>query len=172
MNTYTFQIDDLVIPFTAAVSFNQDYERLTAVTTIRTQNGTGIRQGVWTKIKTTLSGSGFFPLGLSDLDPFEEHTLYCGSPMSVSSTLNALLLPTERRIDAGYEPTGMALVGDDMVDTIVTTDGNIATCAPVPGATGYRVSYYPRLQVFIEAPKETTDLRAASFGWSLVCEEV
>ena len=91
--------------------------------------------------------------------------------MSVSSALNVLTLPTGRRIDTGYEPTAMALVGDSLVETDVTVTGNVATCTVIPGALGYRVIYYPKLRVFVDV-KDNTNLRNADFAWSLDCEEV
>lgn len=173
MNTYTFRIDDITVPFTSAVDLSFDYDYLTAAMTQRTMDGTGVRQGTYSKLKVTITGTGYFPLGLSDLDTFISHTLYCGAPRAITRPVPTFALSTDRRIEQGYEPFAMAIMPDGTIrDTSVTMSGNVASCVVIPGASAYRVMYYPVLQVFIEPPKESTDLRGANFGWSLICEEI
>lgn len=167
----TFIIDDLEIPVLSCLDFNQDYDTISAFTTLRSMNGTGYRQGTYTKIKTTLSGSGDIPSGLSSINVAIPHVLKCAAPMSITSTSNIITLPSGRRTDTGYEPVCYALVDGLSVDTDYTIIGNVATLDTVVGASAYQIVYVPELNVLIEPIKESVNMRQSSYSWTLTAEE-
>lgn len=173
MNNFTFQIDNIIIPIRACLDFSQDYSDISAVSTSRTMNGSAIIQGTYKKLKTTLSGAGTIPPGLSSLDVFIPHTLKCAAPRCIPSDTNIIILPSSRRTDAGYEPFGIAIKDGESYKVDVSLDGNIATLDILEGAQGYNVFYVPQITVSVKPmTNENTNLRTKNSSWSLECEEV
>lgn len=167
----TLKIGTLVIPVTASISISQSYETIGGVSRLRMMSGAGIAQKHWTRLRTSISGSGIMPEGLADLDPALSYSVACVARRAVSSSTNSITLPATRRTDTGYEPRGMALVGNGLVPTALTLAGNVATLTPVSGAVQYRVEYYPQFVAFCDV-SGSTDARAADYGWTIVAEEV
>jgi len=150
---------------------SQTYESIGGNTLHRMLDGTGVKQTNWAKIKTTLSGSGGLPLGFSGLDYSGLLTLKCGAKRAVSSTLNVLAIPSNRRIDGTYQPTAKKRIDGFYVDAVVNVVANTATVVLDVQATAYMVLYYPQIQVFMNDPSESLDIRTESSGWSITAEE-
>lgn len=172
MQNFTFEIDNIKIPLRACLDFSQEYDHISAVTSTRTMNGSAIRQGTYTKLKTTLTGSGGAPVGLSRLNTFISHTLKCSAPLAISSDTNIIILPSERRTDPDYIPVGYAFIEGEAIKTTVVLDGgNTATLGIIDYADEYQVLYVPQLTVHIEPVRETTD-RSGRKSWTVIAEEV
>lgn len=168
-----FELGGRVVPLWAAHDYDQQSEILGSSSTRRTINASAVRQTVWRgKARITLSGSGWTPMGLADLDYSQSMVLKCGMPEAVSSSVAAITLPTTRRTDAGYEPYGRAHLPSGDVDTPVALVGDVATCTAVTGAFGYSVCYWPQYTVYADEPVRTGNAQSGEFGWQIVCEEV
>lgn len=150
---------------------SQTYESIGGNTLHRMLDGTGVKQTNWAKIKTTLSGSGGLPLGFSGLDYSDLLTLKCGAYRSISSASNVIVIPANRRVDVGYEPTAKKRIDGFYIDAVVNMAGNTGTVVLDAQATAYMVLYYPQIQVFMNDPSESLDIRSNSTGWSITAEE-
>lgn len=169
------------VTFFEALQYSQDYSNIGGSSVLRMMNGRAIKQTHWSKLTTTISGSGHLPPGLSTLDYSGELLLKCGATRSVTSLTTTVALPKYRNNDIGvpttdldfrmddvYVPQGRAFVDGFWEPTPVALAGNVATCTVVPGATRYRVDYFPEIVVYFET--EPTDGYAysedSSSSWS------
>ena len=160
------------MPLVAASEFSQSYQRTAGGRSRRrTQNGSIKTAQHWNKIATDLSGSGHIPSGLSGLDYAQEMTLSCGGPRSISSASNIIVIPAQRRIDAGFEPFGFALFGDRAVATPVNIVTHTATLTAIAGASGYTIAYFPEIIVAAEEPVESFDRGSGLWRWQIQAEE-
>ncbi len=169
-----FMLGGLPVPWRAALGYDQQVEPIEATTVRRTINGTAIKQTAWAgKVRVTLSGNGWAPIGADSLDYSQPLELRCAMPRAVRAQVAAITLPTTRRADAGYAPFAQAHLADGTTaDTPVALAGNVATCTAVPTAVGYAVWYWPQYTVYASPPTEGADSSRAEFAWQLVCEEV
>lgn len=167
------ELGGIVIPFRAANGFDQQVEPIGASSLRRTINGTAIKQTAWAgKLRVTLQGDGWAPLGLQGLDYSAPLTLRCAIPEAIRSQVAAITLPAGRRSDPGYAPFGRAhLPGGAEVATPVSLVGDVATCTAVAGAIGYAVWYWPELIGYAEPPTRTGNAGRGEFGWQIVFEE-
>jgi hypothetical protein len=150
---------------------SQQYEPIGGSTLLRMSRGAGKKRQHWQKLKTTISGNGWLPLGLGSLDFSKPLVISCIQPRSLSSpTGRAFELPKARRSDV--LPWGLVLMGDDWFDTPVTLEGDIATLAPVEGAIMYQVYYLPLLNVLMDDPTEQLNTQDSTYDWSIEAEEV
>lgn len=162
------------IPISSAYTLSQTYAPLGGFLTLRTLNGSAVKQQNWSKIVTTINGEGAIPVGLSEVDFKLSQVLSCGSPRGVTSSSNIMTLPPGRRTDPGFEPTG-CFSTDNGVTWQPTTIGiivDVATLGADPAAQLYRVEYYPEITVFADPPEEQIDAHLRVFGWTLNAEEV
>lgn len=168
-----FELGGVSVPIQANVEFSQDYEVLSASTLVRMMSGAAVKQTAWSgKLKTTLSGSGWMPVGLDGLDYSSPMVLKCAAARVVGSASNAIAIPSARRVDLGFESYGYAVVRGERVDSPVVLVGDVATVAVVASASHYGVAYYPQLTVYASAPDDSSDLSGADFSWSLEAEEI
>lgn len=169
----SFELGGVVVPWRAALDHDQQIEAIGAMSTVRLLDGSAVRQTAWRgKLRVTLSGSGWTPLGLSGLDYTQAMTLKCAIPETVQSAVAAITLPAARRTDSGYAPFAQAHMADgSTVDTSVSVVGDVATCTAISGAIGYSVWYWPQLTVFADEPTRTGSAGTGDFGWQIVCEE-
>lgn len=175
-----FSLGGVVVPIESALDFSQTYEPLGGVARLRMMSGALVQQVGWRKLRTTLSGAGWWPSGLEGLDYDSALTLLCAAPRAILSASNAIALPSARRTDAGYTPVGHARLtggatavgGGELVPTPLTLAADVATLTPVAGATGYQVAYWPVLSVLADPPTMEADLPGAAHRWTLTAEEV
>jgi hypothetical protein len=175
-----FTLGGIAVAAEAVVGFAQSYEPLGGVARLRMMSGAAVQQVHWRRLRTVLSGDGWWPAGLDGLDYDAQLTLACAAPRSIRSASNVIVLPAGRRADAGYTPIGHALLtgagtqvgGGDLVPTPVSMGGDTATLTVVSGAAGYQVTWWPVLIVFADPPTAETDARGATHRWSLTAEEV
>ena len=177
MNPRSFTIDALTPPLSALHELEQTYAPLAPVRVQRKMSGRGFVQQTWGgKLKTTLRGGGWLPAGLSALAsefPRLTHTLYCAVALELQSTTPAIALPAARRTDAGFDPTGYAILADGRsIDTPATLASDILTLTAVSGALRYQVLYWPVLTVFLTSVTKRQDLRGNVTGWEISAEEV
>lgn len=158
----------LVIPLEALGAHSQSYELKGGRARLRMMDGSQVAQSRWAKLSTTLRASGWAPAGLHDLDPSIAVTLACVAPRAIAGTGNVMALPAARRGDVA--PVGQAVVAGRLVATALALVGDLATLAAVPGASAYRVLYWPLLTAFVDLV-EDIDVTAAGFGWTLTAEE-
>jgi hypothetical protein len=136
------------------------------------QSGRAIKQTHFRKLRTVLSGQGWDPMGLDDLDYADSLLLRCATPRSIGSRQPQFTLVGNRRSDPGFEPQGYALLAGYLVPTALQIKGDIAQLQKVQGALSYQVHYYPEIWVFAEPPQVQGNITDATFSWSLTCEEV
>lgn len=161
-----------VVPLHAALGLRQTYEPIGGSVVLRMQSGAALKQRHWRKLRTSIQGDGWMPPGLVDLDYDGPLLLSCVKPRSIVTPATVATIPSARRSDAGYQPRGWALVGEQWIDTAVAMNVDEATLTPVVGASQYKVDYYPEFMVVTEGPQEEGDLGSASYRWTLVAEEV
>ena len=169
----SFELGGIVGPLRAALAYDQQIEPIGASSVRRFVDGSAVKQTVWGgKLRISLSGDGWAPLGLHDLDYTAPLTLKCGTPEAIRAQVPAITLPATRRSDTGYAPFGRAhLANGSEVETPVALVGNVATCTAVAGAIGYAVWYWPQITGFAEPPTRTSSAARAEFSWQIVVEE-
>jgi len=180
-------VNSVSVTFVESLDYSQSYSNIGGSTVTRLMSGRGVKQSNWSKLATTISGSGMLPPGLSTLDYTGIMVLRCGAPRSVVSLSTAVALPAYRkdiygqptaavdfRLDDIYVPTAKAYVDNVWVKTTVSVSGNVASCAAVSGASRYRVDYFPELEVIIrEEPEDSFSSSGGnSFSWSFSAEQV
>ena len=163
-----FELGGVQIPLEANINFKQTYADVQKKIIHRMMDGTAKPQGTFSKLKTALSGSGYSGHGLDGLDYSGALTLKCAEPRSIGSASNVIIIPAERRSDAGYEPMGVAIVNNRRVFTgIASVSGDQYTVETRAGATAYQVAYYPQLNVIAHRPESNGGL-----SWRIEAEEV
>lgn len=170
--SYYFELGGCSIAVEAVFEFSQSYESINGTVVHRTQSGKAIKQTHFKKLKTVLSGKGWIPTGLDELDYSKPLLLKCAIPLSISSKNNQLLLPQGRRMDSFYNPKGFCLINGHLIETNLTIDHNLAILDHVDNANAYHVHYYPELYVYAEPPQVHGNVTSAEFTWSITCEEV
>lgn len=170
-NMVNFQLGGVTVSTMAGLTFSQEYEAIGGSTLSRTLNGSGFKQQNWQKTKITTRASGWIPAGLQELDYSVPLSMLCSAPRQQQDTSNVFTLPTQRRSDTGYEPFGFGLVDELWVSTVVGIVTDTATLTIVPGATEYRVMWYPQFTVFATPPNDIATLGDGSYSWTLEAEE-
>ncbi len=174
-----FEIGGLKIATEAVLGFEQVYEPMAGAARLRLMSGAAVQQVWWRKLRTVLSGDGWWPPGLDGLDYDATLTLLCAVPRTLQAASNVIALPAARRTDTGYTPQGYALVrgaspqvgGGDLVPTTLGLAGDVATLGTVAGAIGYHVAYWPALTVWADPPTVSGDVASATHRWTLTAEE-
>ncbi len=166
-----FELGGLVVPITAALGLSQSISVMGGRSSLRLGNGARLTQQSWEKLRISLSGDGWVPLGLDALDFEATMTFRAGVPHALRANGNVVTLPAARRTDTGYLPFARAHTPEGDVNTTLEIAGNVATCAAVTGAISYTVSYYPQLTVWADPPEQQFDRANASSGWELNLEE-
>lgn len=169
------KIGSIEIPQHACLDLDQTFERIGSnAPPLRTANGTGIQQIVWTKLRTVISGGGWSPPGLDAIDYTQQQTIACIVPRSVNADINReAILPAARRADTGYLPFGWAFMPDGQrQETAAVMIGNTATLDAVTNAIGYQAAYYPLITCWLQRPTESATRSDASYRWELIAEEV
>lgn len=159
------------ISFSEALSYSQTYEVIGGRSTFRTLDGTAVKQQNWTKLKTTVSGSGSLPVGLVGLDFSQPLTLKCGAPRKISSNSNVIVIPANRRTETSHIPFAFKYIDGIPEKADLSLVGNVATVTADGSASGYSVSYYPQIEVIMDDPNESADLLGSDYQWSMTAEE-
>ena len=175
-----FELGGIRVAIEAALNFSQTYEPLGGTARLRLMSGAAVQQVWWRRLRTVLTGDGWWPPGLDGLDYDGPLTLLCAQPRTLQAASNVLTLPAARRSDAGYTPQGYAVVrgqsaqvgGGDLVATPLALAGDVATLDVVAGAVGYQVAYWPALTVVADPPTVSGDVATATHRWTLTAEEV
>ncbi|ANQ83708.1 hypothetical protein dqs_0632 [Azoarcus olearius] len=163
-------INGLVFPAPAAGQITQTYADIGGFARRRAASGRLIAQEAWRRISTSISAEGWVPAALDSIDWSGELTLGCIAARARQSDTPSIALPAARRTDAA--PYGFAVVGHRLVPTSLAVAGDLATLAPVAGATAYKVLYYPLLIVRSDGPSERYDAGGAVAGFDLQAEEI
>lgn len=168
------KIGALEIPNRAALDLEQTYEPMGGETTLRTIDGTGIKQTTWAKTRITITGGGWMPPGLSALDTAGQLVVACIVPRAINCDASRqATLPTGRRSDSGHTPWAWAIMPDGSVlASEVSIVSHVATVAAVTGAVGYQVLYYPQLTCWVNRPTESGSRTEGGWHWSITAEEV
>lgn len=169
---YTMVVDGVTVPVEAIAEFDQDYEHLEASSFDRLATGEGVLRVGWVgKLSTVIVGRGWAPSALISLAPGVAHTLQCAMPLSVDSNTTSITIPANRRTDSGHTPVGYALVDGIFVQTPITDiTANVCTLTAVPGATAYRVDYWPQITVHVRR-NTAKGGSSAEHGWTIEAEE-
>lgn len=170
--SYYFALNDCSIALEAGLEFSQTYELIGGTVIHRMQSGKAIKQTHFQKLKTVLTGKGWIPTGLDELDYTKPLLLKCAIPLSISGHSNQLLIPPGHRTDAYYIPKGYGLVDGHLIETKLIIDECLVTLEHVDNAKIYQVHYYPELFVYAERPQVQGNVTSAEFSWSITCEEV
>lgn len=167
-----FELGGHSLAIQSSFEFAQTYETIAGTVIQRMQSGKAIKQTHFKKLKTVLSGKGWVPTGLDNLDYSKALLLKCSVPQSISSKANQILLPNGRRNDSGYTPTAFGLVNGHLIETKLIIEVDLAILDRVKDAMSYQVHYYPELFVFAEPLQVHGNVTGAEFSWSITCEEV
>lgn len=175
-----FDLGGVRVAIEAALNFSQTYEPIGGTALLRMMGGGAVQQVWWRRLRTTLSADGWWPPGLDGLDYDSPLTLLCAVPRQIQSASPVIVLPPNRRTDAGYTPLGYALVrgqstqvgGGDLVPTPLALAGDTATLTAVAGAAAYVAAWWPSLTVYATPPTSEGDPTAGAHRWSLTAEEV
>jgi hypothetical protein len=172
--TAILKIGSIEIPTRAGLDLEQTYEPIGGEITLRTIDGSGIRQQTWKKTRTTISGGGWTPPGIATLDTASSISIACIVPRAIACNASRqATLPTARRTDSGHTPWAIALMADGgTVQTPVTIATNTATADAVTNAIGYQVLYFPLLSCWVDRPSESGQRGEASYRWEITAEEV
>jgi len=170
----TLKLGNLEIPVRSALDIDQSYESIGGETTLRTIDGTGIKQETWRKLRTTISGGGWIPPGLAALDTAASIAVACIAPQGiVADAGRQATLPAARRADAGHTPWAIALMPDGgQQATAIGIVGNVATADAVSGAVGYLVQYFPLVTCWINRPTQSFSRGGGAYRWEIIAEEV
>lgn len=165
-----FELGGVQIPLEASIDFRQTYGEVQKKIIHRMRSGAAAPQSTFSKIKTTLTGSGYSVHGLDGLD-YDDPAgleLKCAEPRAVGGTSNIIIVPSARRSDSGYEPFGIAIVRNRRVFVgVASVSGDQYTLETNPEATAYQVVYYPKITVIAHRPESLGGLR-----WKIEAEEV
>lgn len=170
--TSFFELGGFPIHIKAGLEFSQSYETISGTAIHRMQSGRAVKQTHFKKLKTVISGKGWVPTGLDNLDYSIPLWLKSAVPLSISSNLQQLLLPYIARNDVGYSPKGFALVDGELIESKLVIDGRLVTLEYVDDTLSYQVHYYPELLVYAEPPQVHGNVTSSEFSWSITCEEV
>lgn len=126
------KIGNVEIPTRAGIDLEQTYTPIGGETILRTLNGTGIKQSTWAKLRTTISGGGWSPTGLSLLDTTVPQSIACIMPRAVIADANRqATLPAARRGDSGALP-GLGLCCPAVTRSIRQLPWPVMSLPPVP----------------------------------------
>lgn len=170
----TLILGGLSLPFEAHLDLSQDYEEEIDKRITRHSDGSARQTVNWRgKIKTRISGSGWYPPGFDALDYETSMEMSCIAAKAVVSQDRIITIPAARRGDAGFEPYAIANVAGGRIDAAITgTAGNVVTIAAVPDAQFYTVFYYPKITVFTALPTQHHDAINDKYTWELEAREV
>ena len=168
-----FQLGDVTVPVLAGVDqLAHRYEPIGGESIFRASTGRGVKQMTWSKTRITISGAGWVPSGLQGLDYSRSMILRCVAPLSLNTSGAAVVLPAKRRSDPGHQPFAIALLKNGTLPTGLELVGDVATPAPIPGAVGYSVCWYPEFEVWAMRPQQAGERTTAAHSWELTAEEV
>lgn len=168
----TLVIGNVVVPVQSARSVIVAYEDFGGFTwpPLRMQDGAGVMQQSWAKLRLRISGDGIVPVAFAGLSRTAQHVLKSPASRSVHGDTNVITVPAARRADTGYVPRGFAVVNGLYYATPLSMAGDVATLTAVPGASGYGVIYWPQLSVFI-AVSQSVDSAKSGHSFVLEAEE-
>lgn len=167
-----FELGGITVPILSCLEFSQTYELVGGSVMHRMQSGRAVKQTHFTKLKTVLSGQGWVPAGLDGLNFNEPLLLKCAAPRTISSCISKIVLPAERRSDAGFEPKGFALICGQLIEIPINIKANIAMLDAVPEAVCFQIQYYPELSIFAELSYIQGNTVRGDFSWAMICEEI
>jgi len=174
----TFELGSVIVPIHSAFELSQTYEPLGGFTTIRMLNGAALKQQNWEKIGTNVQGRGTIPSGLEGLDYSAAQLMKCAATRAVTAFSTSIVIPAERRSDAGFIPTGWAYVDPEgknrglWQETPIGIVVDTVTLTAVVGALNYQVRYFPEFSVFAEKPSQNIDVHPSDQSWTLEAEQV
>lgn len=163
-------IDNIILDNVAGFEIKQSYRTLNDGIVLRMIDGTGIKQNSWTKVETVISGSGWVPDGLQNVDFRSSVVIDCIEPISITQASNVFTLPTNRRSDV--TPYALAYTSTGWVNTASSLVTNTLTATTVSGATAYMGIWFPKLTVFCNSPAYNLDTSSGTFNWSITGQEV
>lgn len=147
----------------AAAGLSQTYEQ-TPKFVARMINGTAKAQKNFTKIRTTISGSGWMLSGWEGLDLDNSLTLSCSEARTIADASNVIVLPANRRGDVAVR--GFAVVNGVAQSAVTNVVTNTATVTDPGGASHFIVGYYPEFSAFVEVVQNGRQ------AWTLTAQEV
>lgn len=130
----------------------------------RALSGKAARVSPYAKYRSTISGSGWQPSGLDDIDWRGKVRIGCIAPISQQTT-GAAIVPV-RTARGDVSPWAHAVTPAGLVNTSVTG----WTPDAVAGATLYIVHFMPLLDGYATFSSEF-DQSSGNFGWSVEFEE-
>lgn len=165
-------VGGIAVPLRGGVQITQVYtpreqaaEHVMADNSLRKQTLGGI------KYDTRLTGRGIVPPGLHSIAYNAPFVLSGIAPLDVISASPNIPIPPERRTDPGSTPIGRAYIGERIVRTPVTMNGDTAELTPVGGADFYQVLYFPEFLALSGGPVLTHD-KGRGYDWTLNARQV
>lgn len=170
--SFNLVLGGVEIPETASFDLSQTYFDIGPQAIIRFMDGSSEMQSTYSKLGTRISGVGWLASGLDGLDYTAPMMLGCIAARSISDAGLVIDLPSARRSEPEFVPRGYATVNGGLIETDLAIVSDEATLTAVTGATGYRVDYYPYIQVRVLRPEMDMDARTPRYRWALTAEEV
>lgn len=164
-----FKLGGIAVELQAAMEFDQTYEPVGGSSDLQMADGNVLRQTYWTRLKTTLNGSGIVPHGLGMLDWTVPQTISCAAPLDVASATRTVTLPAGRRSDAA--PRAYALVGGVYLATPVAMAGDVATATEVADADAYVFLYHPEFSAYVTRT-QSFNRQASKHSWQVTAVEL
>lgn len=149
----------------------QRYQPFGGSSELRMASGRGLKQTSWRKMAISASSSGELDPALESLDYSRPLELLCVQPLATTGAALAYELPPAEKRRPDVAPWAWALVGERWVDADVSMADDIAHVAEVPGASKYRVFWYPRYMVLTDGVVSEFDESRGLYDWSLEARE-
>lgn len=154
----------------AAFDLTVTHSPIQSKSILRTKNGTGIIASHWKKRGISITGSGWIPEGLADIDEDAVVDIHTIDWQSIADTSPIITLPGVFRLD-DFAPQGIAIVNGEAVNTAVSLAGAVATLTSVSGATQYHVNYCPIITSLIASIDRSFNAETNTWTWTLEAEQ-
>lgn len=169
MSEILLTLNSIALPIDSGGDLRQDYEEIGGFTTRRLANGAALPQSRWSRLRTTLSCTGWKPATLAGIDWRAPVTIGCIAPLGIIQASHIFTLPANRRSDVAV--VAMSIHGPDSIPAAVSVVSNTATVTVASGADAYACYWYPLLTCYSPGPKARLDLTSGQAGWELTAEE-
>lgn len=161
-------INGIELPIRVGI-VTQSYEPITGSVKMRMHSGRGVKQTHFTKLATSISGSGWMPNGLAAIDVSQPVDMWCIGPRAVFTTALSLTISGQIRPDDA--PWVLAKINDELVEIPSTTVGNLVTTAGHPDATQYAYYWRPRMTLLLDPISQDLDLSTGTYSCQITGEE-
>lgn len=165
-------IGGVVVTQDSRITVEQTFNNISAINNRRLANGSLVSRNTWHgKLSTEITGTGYIPVGLVNLDFTQTQVVSCIAPKAVTQNTNVVTLPTDRRTDTGSLPYARALVSGKWQSAASSLVGDDLTITDPGGATQFQGVYFPEITCMVQEPREGLNI-GTGFNWSITAEQI